>query len=421
MMIDRFVYPKELQQQANNAAAASLAAEPQLPVALPPVESVDPDEKLSRWGKATLAVVALTVVVLGALNSASLASTWICLGYSAAFYLYWRKHYRGRVRLDFALRQYGLGYMGAFSIMAVEMALSSAFALLCFIWQLGDIQNALESADADDDEQDPTSRFVLRHDFGFFTFLVLSAFVVAACSEEGLKYYLAQRIKQWQPGYRDRHGFVFYSVASALGFATIENLLYISSAASEDGVVGGMILAAIRSLTPLHVMTGYIIGVGIVRRDLMGERLSLWRILAVPVLAHGAFDCVLMVGPPALEGVISEDALIGFLIGCIVALLIALGVYMWYLRNTYLKSSPQVAAQLTSIASSDMQARPPRGAFQLVADEDNLDHEEEEDEVEDHENAVQRKQDDQVPLTQVITDDDDEDIVEVMHVDVNDQ
>lgn len=42
--------------------------------------------------------------------------------------------------------------------------------------------------------------------------------------------------------------------------------------------------------TPLHVLTGYLIGLQVVRRDVFGERLSLFRVMGWSVFFHGSFD-----------------------------------------------------------------------------------------------------------------------------------
>jgi RsiW-degrading membrane proteinase PrsW (M82 family) len=159
---------------------------------------------------------------------------------------------------------------------------------------------------------------------GFYVLIFILAYISAGCCEEGMKYILATRVKKWTPGFRDRDGFLLYAVAGALGFSTVENIGYaFNSLTPWYAALVGVLTRVIIS-TPIHVCCAYLVGIGVVRRDVFGERLRLWRILAVPVVLHGSFDFFLMIAAATLE----SDSLDLLLIECAVVAVtgVALGL-----------------------------------------------------------------------------------------------
>jgi RsiW-degrading membrane proteinase PrsW (M82 family) len=116
------------------------------------------------------------------------------------------------------------------------------------------------------------------------------AFFVAALVEELLKYFVAlwglSRAQNCAAA-------VVYSLAGALGFASLENCLYIMS--SGLGIAGfGTALARSVVSVPLHASTGIIIGVCLGRRKFKGVHMPAWKVLRFPILVHGMFDFALM-------------------------------------------------------------------------------------------------------------------------------
>jgi len=116
------------------------------------------------------------------------------------------------------------------------------------------------------------------------------AFALAACPEELLKYtvlvFYCLKLKDFD---EPMDGIV-YGVAVSLGFATLENILYVMN--------GGTQVAIMRALTavPAHALTGAIMGYYIGSILNTPEKRTSLMILAllIPTLLHGAYDFPLM-------------------------------------------------------------------------------------------------------------------------------
>lgn len=129
---------------------------------------------------------------------------------------------------------------------------------------------------------------------GSLLYILVENFFGVALIEEYVKRF-AVRKGVWMSAEFD---YVFdgivYSVASALGFATLENLLYVM-----DGGLGTAVMRAITAV-PVHAAAGAIMGVYLGRErkaafcgDLQYEkhcrRMSLW----YPTMIHGIYDAAL--------------------------------------------------------------------------------------------------------------------------------
>lgn len=119
-------------------------------------------------------------------------------------------------------------------------------------------------------------------------YLVISNFIVIALSEEFSKRF-AMKLAVWNnPNFNFRFDAVIYSIASALGFAAFENILYMVSYGTE---------IALSRLIPTHTICGLFMGyyLGIAKTaELDGDRSSrslyMKLSLIVPVLIHGFYD-----------------------------------------------------------------------------------------------------------------------------------
>lgn len=121
-------------------------------------------------------------------------------------------------------------------------------------------------------------------------------FIVVAMMEEASKRWAAKRA--WNhPAFNYRFDAIVYCVAAALGFAALENVLYVAD--------GGFATAIIRAVTavPSHAIDGVIMGIffGEAKMreqtgDLRGKK-KYWRLsLLVSTLAHGYYDYCLISG-----------------------------------------------------------------------------------------------------------------------------
>lgn len=123
-----------------------------------------------------------------------------------------------------------------------------------------------------------------------------TAFVVAGFTEEIFKF-LALYLLIWRsPEFNEKFDGIVYAVFVSLGFAAVENVLYVSE--------GGLNVALTRALTavPAHalfgVRMGYFFGIAHMYPEL--RRTYLRYALLVPILLHGVYDFILMSQIPLL-------------------------------------------------------------------------------------------------------------------------
>ena len=120
---------------------------------------------------------------------------------------------------------------------------------------------------------------------GPITQALILAFVVAAACEESFKFLVLHRYCARCPEFDEPMDAVVYGAVASLGFATLENILYV--------VEGGLWVAVTRAVTavPAHACFGAVMGYyyAQARFGSSGER-SLVPVLAVPILLHGLYD-----------------------------------------------------------------------------------------------------------------------------------
>ncbi len=121
----------------------------------------------------------------------------------------------------------------------------------------------------------------------FFT-----AFLIAALVEEGFKY-LAVYLLIWKSkDFNERFDGIVYAVFVSLGFALIENIMYIFS--NENGFAVGVTRAL--TAVPAHAIFGILMGyhLGLARFDIKGRSKHLINAFFYPFLFHGLYDFILM-------------------------------------------------------------------------------------------------------------------------------
>ena len=137
-----------------------------------------------------------------------------------------------------------------------------------------------------------------KHDRNYAEKMVaalLGAYVVAAWVEETLKYYLTARALYL---FRRPGEVVLYALAGTLGFAMIENTIYVFMSAfdADVPVEDAFALAILRAIltVPLHCLTGLWIGVNLARRIFYYDHMPYYKAIALPIFLHGTFDFALM-------------------------------------------------------------------------------------------------------------------------------
>ena len=133
--------------------------------------------------------------------------------------------------------------------------------------------------------------------FGGLLGLVIEAFIVIALVEEYFKR-LAVKITAYKsPEYDERLDGIVYCVVASLGFATVENIMYVVQFSATNPYI--WLTRAILSV-PAHMLFGITMGYYLSMSKFCSNpklskkyfRLALW----VPVLFHGLYDVVALSG-----------------------------------------------------------------------------------------------------------------------------
>lgn len=146
----------------------------------------------------------------------------------------------------------------------------------------------------------------------FWIYIFLNAFVTAALVEEALKFWVV-KTRAYKSKYFDEiMDGITYTIIASLGFATLENVLYV--------LEGGITIAIVRAFVsvPAHAMfsgvMGYYIGKAKFAPAPWISRKLLWKGFGFGVLYHGLFNFLLF----------TESALILLL----VPLLVIMGLHL---------------------------------------------------------------------------------------------
>lgn len=137
---------------------------------------------------------------------------------------------------------------------------------------------------------------------GFFTIeeglfgAFWNAFVVAGFTEELFKY-LALFLIIWRnPAFNEKFDGIVYAVFISLGFAMIENVMYVTGYGMEVG------LKRAWTAVPAHAIFGITMGYyfGVARMYPELKKSYLRKAFVIPFLLHGIYDFILMSGLPIL-------------------------------------------------------------------------------------------------------------------------
>ena len=133
--------------------------------------------------------------------------------------------------------------------------------------------------------------------FSKIGYMIYISFIVAGLTEEGLKALILIPNLLREKNFNEKLDGIIYSVFLSLGFATIENIIYILF---EDptSVFQVSIIRAIISI-PAHMMFAIIMGYYISKYKFNSSKSKpktyLIMSIIVPILLHGIFDFILMI------------------------------------------------------------------------------------------------------------------------------
>ncbi len=131
---------------------------------------------------------------------------------------------------------------------------------------------------------------------------VFKSFVVAGGVEEACKIAVIYWIVWRRAEFDERMDGIVYGARAGLGFALVENVLYLLTAQSFDALVAMWIMRAILSV-PGHAIWTAIIGYSAARRRFDGTGLGLFGGYLLAVAFHGLYDVALFLHAPLeLEG-----------------------------------------------------------------------------------------------------------------------
>ncbi|MDO4869525.1 MAG: PrsW family glutamic-type intramembrane protease [Bacillota bacterium] len=124
-------------------------------------------------------------------------------------------------------------------------------------------------------------------------YAVYEAFAVAALCEELCKYILL-RLGSWRNrNFNYRFDGIVYGVCVAVGFALLENVLYVMQGGIETALMRGVLAV------PLHAFCGVFMGIyyGAAKKESLSGNMAAssaytFKALIIPMLIHGFYDCM---------------------------------------------------------------------------------------------------------------------------------
>jgi protease PrsW len=120
------------------------------------------------------------------------------------------------------------------------------------------------------------------------TNVVIFAFVVVAGSEELVKIMFLRHYIYPKPEFDEPMDGIVYSVMIGMGFATLENILYVSSYGIETAMV--RMITAVPAHAAFAVIMGYYVGLAKFEQSKSAENKLLWQGFLGAVLLHGVYD-----------------------------------------------------------------------------------------------------------------------------------
>ncbi len=122
------------------------------------------------------------------------------------------------------------------------------------------------------------------------------AFMVAAVTEESFKYFALMLLIWKNPNFNEKFDGIVYAVFISLGFAGIENILYVSSYGFQVGWIRAF--TAVPAHAIFGIMMGYYFGLAKFYPEIRKKLLI--RALIFPIIFHGIYDYLLMSKHPVL-------------------------------------------------------------------------------------------------------------------------
>lgn len=128
-----------------------------------------------------------------------------------------------------------------------------------------------------------------------------NAFIVAAMTEEFFKRLVVLKLPFRTSYFNEKLDGIVYSVFASLGFAMVENIIYVVFTYTNNPFIG--LYRGVFSV-PAHgvfgITMGYYLSLSRFDTDKKRKAANLRKSFTVPLLLHGIFDFILMAGIPEL-------------------------------------------------------------------------------------------------------------------------
>ena len=174
-----------------------------------------------------------------------------------------------------------------------------------------------------------------------FQAFVIAAFVEEAC-KLGVVYWLVWR----RPEFDERMDGIVYASRAGLGFALVENVLYLLNQQTLGGQLTLWVTRAVL-VVPGHAMWTGMAGAMIARRRFDGRGLGLVGGYLLAVAFHGAYDCCVFLQQPLhYEG---HVALVALVVPTLIALTVLAFVVLRTMARTALKLDDADAARRSAL------------------------------------------------------------------------
>ncbi|MFW5891506.1 MAG: PrsW family intramembrane metalloprotease [bacterium] len=133
--------------------------------------------------------------------------------------------------------------------------------------------------------------------FGGIIGIAYQAFIVAGFSEEFMKRLVVNKVAYYNKHFDEKLDGIVYAVFAALGFATVENIMYVVFRFSDVESVG--VYRAVLSV-PAHMLFAVTMGyyLSLAKFSKIEEEKTFYykKSLTAPMLLHGIFNFILMSG-----------------------------------------------------------------------------------------------------------------------------
>lgn len=128
-----------------------------------------------------------------------------------------------------------------------------------------------------------------------------NAFIVAGLTEEYFKRLCVTKLAFRTSYFNEKLDGIVYGVFAALGFATVENIIYVVFRYTNNPFIG--FYRGIFSV-PAHavfgITMGYYLSLSRFDKNKRNKKANFTKSLIMPVILHGTFDFILMAGIPEL-------------------------------------------------------------------------------------------------------------------------